>query len=464
MLSSKKQHKKSMPKYVFDYKTIEGVPNKYLDYLLVQITSEKLLKEFFTKEKETPMLKGIKFKHKVNKSFASLDIDKLRDVALDYISVEKTRHLYSFITGANITMLEDFMEDRGFDFVKGDRDEFLENLQTLMNVINIPNIITYLRIQREDLHDLIPWLLAKWEESDDFRVRKIEDTYGFEPETINLDAFDLDIDFDICDLDEEDMEELSSLNLVDSMLFNKGNIKNTIFIMKECLDVLGKKVEEKEEEEDKLKELEKLANDNKKVIAKLEKKLKSRDIRVSALENENEELIKELENVRKKLEQQEEANKQNKVKIEELKKEKREINKQNKSKLDELEMLKTNLASTQQEMKEMKNKESELDSIKKEYKKSLEEVENAKNQCIELQGQLYAIKKEKEEVSNIYENKLQELTNKLQLANEKEIPEIKNEPSNNSSDDINEDEFLGGFDDFGDLFGDALDNNPTYSR
>lgn len=459
----KKPGKKTVLKQVFEYKTIEGVPDKYLDYFLIESAHEKILRDFYSREKENPILKGIKLKHKVTKNLVSLDIDKLKVISLDYISLDKTRKLYSFLSGASMTMVYDYIKSKGHDFIDGDREEVLANLQQLVKILDIFNLVSFLRIRRDDLHDIIPWLLAKWEESDEFGVADVEDTYGFDASSVDLDAFDLYIDFEEIELDEKTPEVFNSIDLDASGLFNSKNIKSTIHIMKECIEFLGNKVENSEENSIKVEQLQAENEESKKSIAKLEKKVKNRDVRIGDLEVENEKLKQKIEELNKKLIEQLELNKQNKEKLEEGKKEKRELKKQNKEIAEQLEDTKSKLEVKSSEAKKVKELEVGIQNIKNDYEKTLKEVEDSKKEYLQLETTLYSIKKEKEEIRISYEDKLERLNRELKIANEKNtINESKspividNEPE---SDTIDE-----GFEDYGNLFGDIMDNNPTYSR
>lgn len=457
--SPKKQIKKMTRKHVFEYKSIKEVPDKYLDFLLVQTTPDRLLRDFFSKENEATILKRIKLKHKISKNIASLEEKKLKDVSVDYIELDKSRSLYSFIMSANISIIEEYSNEKALDFIYGTKEEFLENLQKLINEISVSNVITYIRTEREDLHNLIPWLLAKWEDSQEFEMEQIKDTFGFDASSVDLDAFDIDVDFDMVDMDKEYIDNIDIAGMINSKLFTKDHIKDTIFIMKECLDVLGKKVEDNEKNDEKVKELEKLVNENKKLITKLERKNKSKEIKMNNLELENNDLKEKLKKSDKKLIELEEADKKNKLKIEELKKEKREINKKSKLQIEELEHSNEKLQLKLKDFEQIKlDHNQKIENITNISQKQTKELEQAKQKCVLLENKIYEIELENKNLCNKYEDKLQELTIKLNLENEKEALKIKNNELNNTE------EFNDMFQDYGDLFGDALDNNPTYSK
>lgn len=453
-------------KKIYEYKSISGIPDAYLDYLLVEGLDKNSLEEMIFKDSDSGILKGLMFKHKISKRNTVTE-EKIKNLAFEFIQKDKKRELYNKANAFNNSTIRKFLENKKLLHVYESKELFIENLQELINRIDLTNLISHIRTEREDLHEIAPYLLATWEKSEDFEMFNFKDKFGFDADAIIESANDemksLNIDFDT-NVGKDSMEEIN-INDVDFDDINIPGLEKSIVTVKKYIDMIGRKALSNESYKKTIVELESdmdgLESENKekaKVINRLEKKVKSSDIKIVKATTENEELKKVIEQNSNKIITLEDTVKDKSTKLDELKKDKRELNKKNKELALMVENLTHDIKKYQVERIE---KEEEYDVAEKknelliqtnklltENNDSLKEIVNVLNKEIEK------LKLEKTQIINKYECEMNELKSKLRENKiDKGIVIAPKEEKNNHEVDIY---------DYSELFGDDLSNNPTY--
>lgn len=320
---------------IYEYKSITDISDKYIDKILIESYDYKNLEKYILNE-TAKELKFIKAKLKFNsKKYTK---DEVKHLAVEYISEDNKKNLYNIIANnlviripkiISLNLKEESIKADVFD----DENEFIKNINNLLKVINICELISYIRIKHETLYHVIAPIIKEWENSssymnlsidkDEYKLnydKTFNEKYGFKLDfkdsiVKNKDGKkvkkEIDTNLDISDNDlapniETIMTELNKINFI----FNKSieykaekislekkleDANNEIDIINEALkdkDAIIKNlhvtIKSKNDQENKLKiEL----NDMKKSSEK-EKKLDSKQIK---------KLEKNLEEIEKKL-------------------------------------------------------------------------------------------------------------------------------------------------------------------
>ena len=439
---------------LYEYRSIPGIPDDYLNYLLVSSVHKDVLGTMLFKECESQLIKGLMYKHKINKKSNPAN-EQLIDLALEFIEKDKKRELYNRANSFNNGLLIDFLEIKDLENVLESKENFMNEIQSLVEIIDFPHLLCYIRSERCDLFDIAPMLLAMWRKSNRYEMEEYREDFDFDVELWFERAKEnnIDVDFDkvIKKMGEQRIIDLDDENFLEAT--KESNIDETVKMVKEYLDILVRKSKLHQENYEKSLKMEDKLNEAEKVLTKTEKKIKSVEKKLIKANDETERLVIELEQVKQKNESLEISLNEKNDKIEELKKEKKE----NSKKTRELNNKLTKLTKEFDEYKS-KQKEKEKDDLAKEEAVKLIVAENKEleEKCKQLSEQLSEIKLQQIQTNKSYEEEIELLKSKSINTN------IYDEPIKDvaATDEVIESDMT----DFNydDLFGDDLDNNPTY--
>lgn len=418
-------------KAILEYKKVKNVPSKLLDRILLETYPKELITAALTKEITDQKLKNLKLKHKIYPK-KKVEFEQLIELALEYIEVDKTRLFYSLMMNANKrTFIKCMCEDCNHDEENlWGEEEFVDNINKLINDTDVPGVITYIRQEHEELHKYLPSLIKSWIESKDFLSYDIEDLYGFDYDETIEEEFGIPVDFEALSMIVKKSEFEEMLKESDDPL------ELGIRIAMEQFYILKGLMDDKEEmTRSTLETLDQEVLIRQKALQEARKDLKTKEDEIKVLKEKNEFLDLELNKTKKKLDSLNETVSEKLAKIEDMKKEKKLNNK-------ELNAYK------RQVEKELEEKNRKISDLEKELEESLLRSTNLEKESKE---EIDKIRLEMEELIKSHKEQIKILERELGM---KQTPVAQNDVSvtNNG---INTDEM--GFD-----FLDTLNNSPTY--
>lgn len=436
---------------MYNYMEVDGVPNKLLDRILMETISRDSLEKLI-KDNPNPKMKALKLKYKINPK-QRLTEEQIVGILLDYFEMNKSNEVYSVLVQRAEERFEETLEENYDDYEDIDITiDFTQNIEQLIEVQDMPDLITYIRQNCEELHKYVPALIKTWMGSEEFKKYKINDLYGFDYGKTFEEEFDVELDFDCLDKDM-----ITDKSQLECMLEASDDPMCTgINIVVEHLDILKGYIRKNGlEVQDKTKAYEKLLSEKEKELNEFKRKARKLEDRVDSISKEKEELSKSLEMYEKRYEDNKEKLVVKEAKVEELKKEKRTINSQLKAAQNELEGLKAKydelLKSTEAETVEAKALAQKEEAKRLEIEASLAEIIQERD----LLREQNALIKEQVELDN---HKIAELENTIKDL--KNTLVVESEVSVTSTNVEIGDDLLG--DSLGDAFLGALSNEPTF--
>lgn len=316
---------------VLSYVGIDNVSNLYLDYLLIDNISRKTLEAYLKGDSELTKKIGLA-------SFRLNAVDDYRLKTAFAKHLPKDVQLFSRMYELWKTMYEDDFEE----YIELSKEEFLEKIPGIITIVDVPNLVSYIRLYREELQEAAAPLLKEWHSINAEEKEKAEklgfkygwqsfsEIYGFDPLLdMDLDIFDeLDLEEPLDDETEEDTEELSSEKILakrmmempvdkslNAILISLGALKNKFSraadyegLYKNTQEELKKLKQDYEtskkeasEAKSKLKEKEAAFDSAQKKVNASDKKLNELNQKIASINSENGRLGGELGTLRKEL-------------------------------------------------------------------------------------------------------------------------------------------------------------------
>lgn len=376
-------------KKVFEYKRIEGVPEQYLDYMLVDSLPRKSLENILKDSSElTKKLKLTGFRINQLAEF-KIKSSLAKYLAKDFILFTMIYNMWDVLYVEDLVILEGLT-----------KDEFISKIPQVLKNTSVCNVINYIRTEREDLYDLVLPLIKEWHLYE-LEAKKTSDKLGFTcggesfSELFSAEPFIFEKVDMVCDNDL-DVDNFSDFDVFDEEVNDEANIQrkllekiiempvdkslNTLICGLNVIKTkLGKSsqfecLETKEQLQTANSELKNVKNE----ITKLRSNLKSKEALVLSLNKKNSAAEKKVEALNQKISNSNTENGRLGAEVGNLRKETIEY----KSKLvkveRELENLKLNQDKKEKKyVEEIERKHGkEINSLKAEYQEKIGELES----------------------------------------------------------------------------------------
>lgn len=385
---------------IYEYKSITDIPNEYIDRILIESYEYKTLEKYILNEtsKELKFIKAkLKFNHK------KYTKDEIKQLALSYINKDTKNRLYNVIANnlairipktISLNLKEKSIKVDIFD----NEAEFIKNINNLLKVINVCELISYIRIKHETLYHLIGPIIKEWEDSTSYiNLNMDKDIYKLEYDKMFSEKYDFKLDFNdsvVKNIDEKKSKveietklELSNNDIVPSIevittelnkinsIFNKSiedkaekiNLEKKLDEAKRDIDIANEELKDKESiienlhatiksknnQENKLKlelgEMKKLIEKEKKLnsqqIKKLEKSAEESKTQLEKIQMSLYDMEKSIENEKIINKQLNEKYTSTKLELNNVKKSNSLLEKENKDLLAKIEELKSKIVT-----------------------------------------------------------------------------------------------------------------------
>lgn len=389
------------------YKSIENVEDRYLDRLLIETVPFDELSRLLMKDIKSQTLKLLRMKHKIVGKSKS-DRAQLIKLALDFVQEEKSKDFYQVLMKCLVEdVVEQIKERFGFDVKFDDlfasEEGFLRYVEDILDVVEVPHLVSYIRNEHEEIYNCVGPLLKSWQGTEDFKKYAFESVYNFKYDNTFKEEFGFDLNFDCLERSVDFNKEEFELQL-DEM---EDVVDGVCKLVSDQLKIMADYVKKKDAiDSEKVKLSTEVISQKEKELTKANRSIKSLEKELEKLKEEIEDKDGIIEDFESKVESLHSIIADKTRKLEEDKGKRREEVKEIKIMKREFEDAKSALASRKDKIEKM-NLEMEDDKVR------LKEVESSYK---ELLNKYDALVNSKNEMEQDYRGKIEELERSISYA------------------------------------------------